>query len=101
MLPARRTTGQRRDARRSLVEPLGAARGESGGERSGNPLMCSDVRKDKMLSMLHDDDLPVAPAHAHPHHSAVTFPSPRPDGARREHNPHTLTSRGGAVDVEG
>jgi hypothetical protein len=53
-----------------------------------------------MLSMLHDDDLPVAPAHAHPHLSAVIFPSPRPDGARREHHPHTLISRGGAVDVD-
>ena len=62
--------------------------------------MCSDVRRDKMLSMLHDADLPVAPAHAHPHHSAMSFPSPRPDGARREHDPHTLTSRGGAVDVD-
>ena len=62
--------------------------------------MCSDVLGDKMLSMLLDDDLPVASAHAHPHHSAVIFPSPRPDGARRELTPHTLTSRGGAVDVD-
>jgi hypothetical protein len=62
--------------------------------------MCSDVRVDKMLSMLHDDDLPVAPAHADPHHSAASFRSRRADGARRELTPHTLTSRGGAVDVE-
>jgi hypothetical protein len=64
--------------------------------------MCSDVHGDKMLSMLHatDDDLPVASAHAHPHSRAVSFPSLRPDGARRGHTPHSLISRGGAVDVE-
>ena len=52
--------------------------------------------------MLHatDDDLPVAPAPAHPQNCAVSFGSPRPDGARRGLHPHSLTSRGGAVDVD-
>ena len=52
--------------------------------------------------MLHatDDDLPVASAHAHPHTRAVSFPSPRPDGARRGLHPHSLTPWGGAVDVD-
>jgi len=55
-----------------------------------------------MLPMLHatDDDHPVASAHAHPHTRAVSFGSPRPDGARRGLHPHSLTSRGGAVDVD-
>ena len=63
--------------------------------------MCWDVHGDKMLPMLHatDSDLPVASAPAHPHSRAV-FGLPRPDGARRGSNPHTLTSRGGAVVVD-
>ena len=52
--------------------------------------------------MLHatDADLPVASAHAHPHTRAVSFGSPRPDGARRGLHPHSLTSRGSWVDVD-
>ena len=63
--------------------------------------MCADVHGDKMLLMLHasDSDLPVASAPAHPHSRAV-FPSLRPDGTRRGLDPHTLTSRGGAVMVD-
>jgi hypothetical protein len=63
--------------------------------------MSCGVYEDKMLLMLHasDDDLPVAPAHAHPHSRAV-ISSPRPDGARRGPLPHTLTSWGGEVVVD-